>query len=149
MNTVKWNPAKEIEQILDRYSRSAEEGSRRADDSRHETMVRADWAPTVDISETSDEYLIKAELPEVKKKDVKVTINSGVLVIQGKRNLDERGDRKYHRVERAYGTFARSFTLPDEVDEEKIRAEHNNGLLYLHLPKHQAPPPKSVEIEVN
>ena len=105
----------------------------------------------MDIKETDEEYLIKAELPEVNKDDVKVSVNSGVLVIQGERTMEkEEGgkDEKFHRIERAYGSFARSFTLPEDVKKEKIHAEHKEGMLYVHLPKHTQPPAKSVEVKV-
>jgi HSP20 family protein len=92
-------------------------------------MIVADWAPSVDISETDGAYQIKAEIPDVKKEDVKVTLEDGVLTIQGERKQEkeERG-KKYHRVERSYGSFVRSFTLPDLVDEEKVKAEFKDGV---------------------
>ncbi len=89
-----------------------------------EVMTVADWAPTVDISETEAEYAIKAELPEVKKEDVKVTVEDGVLTLQGERKQEkEEKGKKYHRIERSYGRFVRSFTLPDSVDESKVKAD--------------------------
>jgi HSP20 family protein len=148
MTPTKWNPLRELEELLDVYSRPAARRPQR--ETGHEIMTTADWAPVVDIKETNDEYLIKAELPEVKKEDVKVSLNEGVLVIEGERTMEkeEAETGKYHRIERAYGSFARSFTLPDDVEPEKIRAEHKEGMLYLHLPKHAEPPAKSVKIQV-
>jgi HSP20 family protein len=114
-----------------------------------ETMIVADWVPSVDVSETNGEYQIKAEIPDVKKEDVKVTLEDGVLTIQGQRK-QEKEDKgtKYHRVERAYGSFVRSFTLPDLVDEEKVKAEFKDGVLSLQLPKSEKAKPKAIEVTV-
>lgn len=146
---AKWNPFRELEDLLDVYRPLARRG--RTGGEGHEVMTTADWAPVVDIRETDSEYVIKAELPEVAKEDVKVSLSDGVLVIQGERSMEkEEGEKqgKYHRIERSYGSFARSFTLPDDVEAEKISAEHKEGMLYVHLPKHEVPPAKSVEVKV-
>ena len=150
MTLAKWNPFRELEEALDLYHRPLSRRPQR--ETGHEIMTTADWAPVVDIKETDDEYLIKAELPEVNKDDVKVSLNSGVLVIQGERTMEkEEGGKegKFHRIERAYGSFARSFSLPEDVKEENIQAEHKEGMLYVHLPKQKEPPAKAVEVKVN
>jgi len=115
----------------------------------NEAMTVADWIPPVDISETAAEYLIKAEIPEVKKEDVKVTLEHGVLTIQGmrRRETEEKG-KKYHRVERSYGSFVRSFSLPDFVDDAKVQAVVKDGILTLHLPKSEQAKPKAIEVKV-
>jgi HSP20 family protein len=114
-----------------------------------ETMVVADWVPAVDISETDGGYQIKAEIPDVKKEDVKVTLEDGVLTIQGERKQEkEENGKKYHRVERSYGSFVRIFTLPDLVDEGKVKAEFKDGVLNLQLPKSEKAKPKSIEVTV-
>jgi HSP20 family protein len=114
-----------------------------------EVMTVADWTPTVDITETEGEYAIKAELPEVKKEDVKVTVEDGVLTIQGERKQEkEEKGKKYHRIERSYGRFVRSFTLPDTVDEGKVRAEYADGVLHLHLPKSEKAKPKQIDVKI-
>jgi HSP20 family protein len=114
-----------------------------------ETMIVADWVPSVDVSETEGEYQIKAEIPDVKKEDVKVTVEDGVLTIQGERKYEkEEKGKKYHRVERSYGSFIRSFTLPDLVDEAKVKAEFKDGVLNLQLPKSVKAKPKSIEVTV-
>jgi len=114
-----------------------------------ETMIVADWAPSVDVSETEGEYQIKAEIPDVKKEDVKVTLEDGVLTIQGERKQEkEVKGKRYHRVERSYGRFARSFTLPDVIDEEKVKAEFKDGILNLALPKSEKAKPKAIEVTV-
>jgi HSP20 family protein len=112
-------------------------------------MIVADWTPTVDISETDGEYQIKAEIPDVKKEDVKVTLEDGVLTIQGERKQEkEEKGKKYHRIERSYGSFVRSFSLPDVIDEEKVKAEFKDGVLSLHLPKSEKAKPKAIEVKV-
>jgi HSP20 family protein len=112
-------------------------------------MTVADWMPTVDISETDGEYLIKAELPEVKKEDVKVTVENGVLTLQGERRQEkEEKGKRYHRVERSYGSFVRSFSLPESVDEGAVKAEYKDGVLNLHLPKTEKVKPKAIDVKV-
>jgi HSP20 family protein len=114
-----------------------------------EALTVADWTPTVDISETDGEYLIKAELPEVKKEDVKVTLEDGVLTLTGERRQEkEEKTTKYHRVERSYGSFVRSFSLPELVDETKVKAEYKDGVLSLHLPKSEKAKPRAIEVKV-
>jgi HSP20 family protein len=112
-------------------------------------MTVADWTPTVDISETDTGFEIKAEIPDVKKEDVKVTLEEGVLTIQGvrKQEKEDKG-RRYHRIERAYGSFVRSFSLPDLVDEDKVKAEFKDGILNLHLPKSEKAKPKAIDVKV-
>ena len=114
----------------------------------HETMTTADWTPAVDIAETADEYLINVELTEVSKDDVKISARDGVLAIEGQRRVEQPAGLTYHRLERGHGTFARRFTLPEDVEAERIRAEHREGMLYLHLPKHKEPPSKAIHIKV-
>jgi HSP20 family protein len=114
----------------------------------HEAMTSADWTPAVDIGETANEYMIGVELTEVAKSNVHVTVSDGVLLIEGLRKLEQPEGFTYHRVERGHGKFARSFNLPDDVEAERIRAEHREGMLYLHLPKHKEPPGKAIKIAV-
>jgi HSP20 family protein len=103
----------------------------------------------VDITETDVEYLIKAEIPEVKKEDVKVAVEDGVLTMQGERKQEkEEKGKKFHRVERYYGSFLRTFTVPDNVDETKVKAEFKDGILNVHLPKTEKAKPKAVEVKV-
>jgi len=111
----------------------------------------AEWTPSADISETKKEFLIKAELPGVEKSDIHVSINNGMLTIEGehKRHKEE-DDETFHRVENFYGKFARTFPLPDNVDESKIEAQCKNGVLKVHLPKSkQTAPELSKEIKIN
>ena len=103
----------------------------------------------MDIIEDDKEWLVKADLPEIKKEDVKVTVENGVLTITGERKLEkEEKDKKYHRIERSYGNFLRSFTLPDGADGSKVNAEFKDGVLKVHLPKGEKAKPKAVEVKV-
>jgi HSP20 family protein len=114
-----------------------------------EAMSVTEWAPSVDIIEDDKEWLVKADLPEVKKEDVKVTVENGVLTITGERKLEkEEKNKKYHRIERSYGNFLRSFTLPDAADGSKVSAEFKDGVLKVHLPKGEKAKPKAVEVKV-
>ena len=112
-------------------------------------ITLADWAPLADITEDDKEYIIKAELPDVKKEDVKVAVENGVLTISGERKFEkEEKKKKYHRVERAYGTFVRSFTLPDDADAGHVKAEFKEGVLTVHVPKSEHAKPKHIEVKV-
>jgi len=116
---------------------------------KEEALTVAKWAPLVDIIEHDKEYLIKAELPEVKRDDVKVTVQDDVLTITGERTLEkEEKGNKYHRVERAYGRFSRSFTLPEDTDGSKVAAEFKDGVLKVHLPKSERAQAKSIEVKI-
>jgi HSP20 family protein len=137
-----------MEDISERFNRLFGRLPARREGGR-EAMTVADWTPTVDITEDEKEYLIKAEIPEVDKKDVKVTLQEGVLTIQGERNQEkEEKGKRFHRVERSYGTFLRSFTLPEDSAEDKLKAEFKDGMLLVHLPKAEKPKPKAVDIKV-
>ena len=94
--------------------------------------------------------LIKVDLPEIKREEIKVTVENGVLVLSGERELEkEEKGRKYHRIERAYGSFGRSFSLPDNADAEKVNAEFNDGVLKLHIAKSEAARPKQIEVKIS
>jgi HSP20 family protein len=145
---TRWDPFKELEEISERFSRVFGRLPARREAGR-EALTVADWMPTVDIKEDEKEYLIQAEVPGIDKKDVKVTIQEGVLSIQGERKQEkeEKGSR-FHRVERSYGTFVRSFTLPEDVAEDKLKAEFKDGMLLVHLPKTEKAKPKAIEVRV-
>ena len=117
MNLVKWNPSVELEEITSRLNRIFGRTPARTE-SNSEMLSMADWVPSVDISETDTAYVVKAEIPGVKKEDVKVTLQDGMLTLQGEREMEkEEKDVKFHRMERCYGSFARSFRLPGDADE--------------------------------
>jgi HSP20 family protein len=117
---------------------------------KKEALTVAEWSPLVDITEDDKEYLIKAELPEMKKEEIKISVHEDVLSISGERKYEkEEKGKKYHRVERAYGSFVRSFTLPEDADASKINAEYKEGVLKLHLPKSEKAKPKAIEVKVS
>ena len=145
MALLRRDPEQEMQDMLERYARAL--GQPRA--GSQEVIATGDWAPRVNIAETEKAFEIKAEIPEVNKEDVKVTVHNGVLTIQGERKLEkEEKGKKFHRVERLYGSFTRSFTLPDNVDETKISASFNDGVLNLQIQKTEEAKPKSIEIKV-
>jgi HSP20 family protein len=150
MNTLtRWDPFKEMDELHDRISRLWGLRPTRAPEGGREMMTVTAWAPSVDIIEDEKEWLIKADLPDVKKEDVKVTVEGGVLSISGERKFEkEEKEKKYHRVERSYGSFMRSFTLPDGANGGKVSAEFKDGVLKVHLPKDEAAKPKAVDVKV-
>src|SRR5213593_1956132 len=150
MNAItRWDPFRELDELQSRLSTLFGRAPIRKNGAKDEALAVAEWAPLVDIVEHDTEYLIKAELPEVKKDDVKVTVQEDVLTITGERTLEkEEKGKKYHRVERAYGRFARSFTLPEDADGNKVAAEFKDGVLKVHLPKSERAQIKSIEVKI-
>jgi HSP20 family protein len=107
------------------------------------------WSPSVDISETGQEYLIRASLPAVKKEDVNVTVEDGMLTVSGeRRQQQEQKDEKFHKIESFYGSFSRSFSLPEGTDAAAIRAESKDGVLTIHVPKAKAEARKPTTVKV-
>ena len=150
MNAItRWDPFRELDELQSRLSTLFGRAPIRKNGAKDEALAVAEWAPLVDIVEDDNEYLIKAELPEVKKDEVKVTVQDDVLTITGERQYEkEEKEKKYHRVERAYGSFARSFTLPEDADGEKVAAEFKDGVLKVHLPKSEKARPKTIEVKI-
>lgn len=145
MTLIRWNPWREIEEMADRYTKTVGQ----AQTGSQEVVATGDWAPRVDIAETENAFEIKAELPEIKKEDVKVSVYNGVLMIRGERKQEkEEKGKKFHRVERKYGSFTRSFTLPDNVDENGIKAAFKDGILNLQILKTEEAKPKAIEVNV-
>ena len=108
-----------------------------------------EWSPSADISETEKEYLIRAALPAVKKEDVKVTVDGGMITIEGERKQQkEEKNEKFHRVESMYGSFTRSFSLPEDSNVEGIKCEDKDGVLTVHIPKTQTEKPKAKQIRI-
>jgi HSP20 family protein len=142
MNITRWEPFREVEEMFRQYSPMFSRGLRRIGD-------RGEWTPVADIIETDKEYVIKAELPDVKKEDVRVTLENGVMTISGERRQEkELKDENEIRIESFYGTFSRSFSLPENVDPNSVRAESKDGVLRIRIPKTQAPAAKRIAIEV-
>jgi HSP20 family protein len=143
MNVIRWEPFREVDELFRQYSPLFSRALRR------NAGEAGEWTPVADISETDQEYVIKAELPEVKKEDVKVTLDNGIMTIAGERKYQkEQNDASEIRIESFYGTFSRSFSLPDNIDAKGIRAETKDGVLRVKIPKIQAAAPKTVSIEV-
>ncbi len=150
-NLIRWNPFSELDRMdrqLNRMMQRAFSGRMRIP-LEGESSGKYEWAPSADISETDKEYLIRAELPAVKKEDVKVTVDGGMITIEGERKqqTEEKGER-YHQVESFYGSFSRSFALPDDVKVDAIRCEDKDGVLTVHLPKSEAQKSKPKQISV-
>jgi HSP20 family protein len=138
-----------MEELQGRFAKWFGHPARVPNQSR-ESMITAEWAPSVDIAEDEKEWLIKADLPEVKKEDVKVTVQDGVLSITGERKFEkEEKKKKYHRVERSYGNFLRSFTLPEGADAGNVAAEFKDGVLKVRVQKTEQKEPKAVGVKIS
>ena len=150
MNALKrWNRLKDLETLQHGLESLLQRSAVHEPQGQEELLSVAEWSPMVDISEDDNEYLIKAELPEVKKEDVRVTAEAGTLTIMGERRFEtEEKGRKYHRVERAYGNFGRSFSLPADASPRKVRAEFKDGVLSVHLVKDEKAKPQQIEVTV-
>jgi HSP20 family protein len=147
MNLVRWDPFRELDGIHARLSRMLGERPLREFDT--DPLSFGEWAPAVDIQETDNEYLVKADLPKVKKEDVKVEYEDGVLTVEGERKLEkEEKGRQFHKIEREYGKFVRRFALPGEIDAAKLSADFRDGVLNVHLPKSPETKPKAVTVNV-
>ena len=134
MNLVRWDPFRELEGLRARLS---------------DESLFGGWSPAVDIQETDHEFILKADLPDVKKEDVKVELEDGVLTVEGERTKEkEDKGKRFHKVERAYGTFVRHFTLPTEVDGPNVKAEFKDGVLNVRLPKAVNAKPKAIDVKV-
>lgn len=145
---TRWNPWKELEEMEKRLSTVFGRVPVAGGENK-EAITVAEWSPLVDITEDDKEYVIKAEIPEMKKEDIKVNVHEDVLTISGERKYEkEEKGKKYHRVERAYGSFVRSFTLPEDADGSKVSAEYKDGLLKVHVPKSEKATPKSIEVKI-
>jgi HSP20 family protein len=144
---VQWNPFQELEQMHNRLTSLFEDDRPRGRPGRDLPEL---WAPIVDITEDDRAYLVKAELPGVRREDVHVTLESGTLTIAGERKQErEEKTRKFHRVERSYGSFSRSFELPGNVDPEKIEARFRDGILAVAIAKSESARPRQIEVKVN
>jgi HSP20 family protein len=150
MNALtRFDPTREVDELQNRLARFFGLTPARTTSGGEEVMTVAEWAPSVDISEDDKEWLVKADLPEVKKEDVKVSVEDGVLTVTGERKFEkEEKGKKYHRVERSYGNFFRSFTLPEGADGAKVSAEFKDGVLKVHLPKSEKAKAKAIEVKV-
>ncbi len=145
---TRWNPFKDRDELESRLATMLATREVTGNGGK-EALTVAQWSPLVDITEDENEYLIKAELPDMKKEDVRLTVENDVLAISGERTFEkEEKGKKYHRVERAYGSFVRSFTLPEDADGSRVSADFKDGMLHVHLLKSQKAKPKAIEIKV-
>jgi HSP20 family protein len=146
MSLIRWDPMREMDEVLGHYNRAI--GVPNIMDM--EFLPKGDWTPRVDIAESGKSFIIKMDVPEVDKKDVKISVKNGVLSIKGERLLekDESG-MKFHRVERYHGTFCRSFTLPENVDIGNVDATFKNGLLTVEVPKLEKTESPQVEVKIH
>jgi HSP20 family protein len=145
-----WNPLREIHELQHRVLNALGTTPGNAGSDDRESLAVAEWVPVVDILEDETEYLVKAELPEVTRENVHVTVENGRLTIKGERRFEkEETGKKYHRVERSYGTFLRSFNLPENADAEKVEAQFKDGVLFVHLQKQEKAKPREIEVKIN
>ena len=148
MAIVRWEPFRDLITLQDRMNRMFDErfGRVQAGDIN---MVTGAWSPAVDIYETDHNIIVKAELPEMKEKDIDIRLENDTLTLKGERKFEkETREENYHRVERAYGAFSRSFTLPTSVDQDKISAEYKDGVLKITLPKKVETKPKQIKVNI-
>ena len=147
MALVRWDPMRELEDMQTRLNRLFGIGPARAGE--REDAFLGDWSPRVDIQESDQGYTVKADLPDVKREDVKVALEDGVLTVQGERKREkEEKNQTLHRVEREYGKFVRRFSMPNEIDETKVVAEFKDGVLTVRLPKSPKAAPKSIDVKI-
>ena len=147
MAIVRWDPFRDLDLIQDRMRRMFGEAYRQADD---DVMRRGVWVPPVDIYDSGNhELVIKAELPDMTKDEIEITVENNTLTLHGEKKMDSSvKDELYHRVERTYGSFSRTFSLPPTVDASKVRADYRNGVLTITLPLREEAKPKQIQVHV-
>jgi HSP20 family protein len=144
-----WDPIRELEEMQKRLGSLLGRRLPLLQEGGEEEFTVTEWSPPVDIAEDDKEYTVKAELPGMSKENIKVTVEGDVLSITGERKVEkEEKNKKYHRIERNYGAFTRSFTLPDDASGDKVSAEFKDGVLKVHLPKDEKAKSKSVEVKI-
>ncbi len=147
MTLIRWDPWKDLIALQERMSRLLEESFGRT--RREEGLVSGAWTPAVDIYETENSLVVTAEIPGISEKDIEVKIENNQLIIKGERKFEkEAKEENYHRIERVYGSFYRSFSLPNTVDHDKVKAEYKNGVLKITMGKREEVKPKQIKIEV-
>ncbi|MBI4443351.1 MAG: Hsp20/alpha crystallin family protein [Acidobacteria bacterium] len=145
---IRWEPLRELATMRDRMNRLFDPYPRGWCDD--EGLATSLWNPPVDVYETNESIVIKADLPEVAPNDVDIAVQGNTLTVRGERKREsEINEKDYHRVERSYGTFARSFTLPATIDADKIEANFSQGVLKINLPKREESKPKQVKVKVS
>ena len=147
---ITWNPLREMDEAQNRFNPFFLAGfPNRMGSGEIHSLTVADWSPEVDISQDNHEYLLKADLPEMKKDDVRVTVEDGILSVSGERkSVKEDQKKKFHRIERSFGNFRRSFTLPEDADSTKVTAEFHDGVLRVHVPTTPVTKSKATQVKV-
>jgi HSP20 family protein len=149
MTIVRWEPVRDLLGLRERMNRLFEESARGLGRGQEEDWVMGAWAPAVDIYEKGTDVVLKAELPGLDPKDVDIRIENNVLTLKGERKIeDEIKQEDYHRVERSYGGFTRSFTLPSTVDTTNVKADYKDGVLRITLPKREEAKPKQIQVDI-
>ncbi len=144
-----WDPWRDFGSLQDRINKMFDDTMKSAS-SGDEDLVTGAWSPAVDIHETDENYVVSADLPGLNKDDIQINVEDNTLTIKGEKKFEEKVPRdKYIRVERHYGTFVRSFSLPQNVDSTQIKATFKDGILELTLPKREEAKPKRIAVEVN
>jgi len=144
---AQWNPFPELRSLQSHFNRLLDETGRVNFD---EDLVNGNWVPAVDVAEEPERLMVRAELPGMKQEDIDIRFEGGLLTIRGERKFEnEKNERNYHRIERAYGTFSRSFTLPRTVDADEIVASYDDGILEIVIPKRDEAKPKQIKIAVH
>ena len=145
MAIIRWDPFRDLITIREKMNRLFEEAVTSRGEEKD--MMSSSWTPSVDIYETENELVLSAEIPGIDEKDIEIKLEDNTMTLKGERKFEkETKEENYHRIERAYGSFFRSFTLPPYIDQEKIRAEHHNGILKISMPKKPELKPRSVKI---
>jgi HSP20 family protein len=150
MAIMRWEPFRDLLSLQERMNRLFEESARGLGRGQEEDWVMGAWAPAVDIYEKGTDVVLKAELPGVEPKDVDIRIENNVLTLKGERKVDNEVRREsFHRVERSYGAFTRSFTLPSTVDTTNVKADYKDGVLRITLPKREEAKPKQIQVDIS
>jgi HSP20 family protein len=145
MSVTRWDPFQDLQSFRDEMNRTM---SRWLGREEGDEPAPRRWMPALDVTETKDAYNIDVEVPGLKPEDINVTVDQGMLTIQGeRRSEEEKGDRSYHRIERRYGSFRRSITLPRDVDASRVQAKYDNGVLHLEVPKSESSQSKRIEVK--
>jgi len=145
MAIIRWDPFRDMTTLRERMNRLFEDMA--ASRGEEKDLTTSSWAPAVDIYETENEVVLTAEIPGIEEKDIEIKVEDNTLSLRGERKFEkETKEENYHRIERAYGSFFRSFTLPAFVDQDRIEAEHENGVLKIRMPKRAELKPRKVKI---
>lgn len=149
-NERAWDPFAELKDLSDQLSRALSGDSLFGRTNEGFALTNVDWNPSMNVSETDKAYMIRADLPDVKKEDVKVSCEQGILTIEGERKQEKKEDNeRYHRVESSYGRFVRRFSLPSDADDAAIEATQKDGSLSIRIPKTKAKAPAGRQIKVS